>query len=107
MLLMYNHALLFRRLRRYLDLDMAFDDATFVSVYGKGSPKGAVGTLPEQHDQLLKREHVNFMEVLAGADSTSGVPTVALSVVEGYVTCQFQLKAATVGADPDCVVQVL
>jgi hypothetical protein len=27
---------------RYLDLDMAFDDATFVSVYGKGAPKGTV-----------------------------------------------------------------
>merc|ERR1712083_643711 len=53
--------------------DMAFDDDTFVSVYGKGSPKGTVGISKEEHAVLLKRESVNFLEVLAGADSTSGV----------------------------------
>mmetsp|Transcript_21614 Transcript_21614/g.40034 ORF Transcript_21614/g.40034 Transcript_21614/m.40034 type:complete len:702 (+) Transcript_21614:50-2155(+) len=61
----------------YLDLDMAFDDSTFVSVYGKGSPIGTVGIGKEAHDQLLDREHINFLEVLAGADTTSGVPMVA------------------------------
>jgi len=65
----------------YLDLDMAFDDKTFVSVYGMGSPKGTVGTPAETHDLLLAREHVNFMEVLAGADSTTGVPPVAKQAV--------------------------
>jgi hypothetical protein len=33
---------------------------------------------------LLRREHVNFVEVLAGADSTSGVPAVARPEVEGH-----------------------
>ena len=63
---------------------MAFDDATSVSVYGKGAPKGTVGTPAAEHDLLLRREHVNFMEVLAGSDTTSGVPMVAKSVVEGH-----------------------
>eukprot|EP00930_Biecheleria_cincta_P047396 TRINITY_DN32849_c0_g1_i1.p1 TRINITY_DN32849_c0_g1~~TRINITY_DN32849_c0_g1_i1.p1 ORF type:complete len:627 (+),score=110.64 TRINITY_DN32849_c0_g1_i1:53-1933(+) len=61
----------------YLDLDMAFDDKTFVSVYGKGSPKGTVGSSEEAHALLLKREHINFLEVLTGGDTTSGVPMVA------------------------------
>jgi len=68
----------------YLDLDMAFDDKTFVSLYGKGSPKGTVGTSAADHDHLLLREHVNFMEVLAGSDTTSGVPMVAKTLVEKY-----------------------
>eukprot|EP00658_Telonema_sp_P-2_P021113 TRINITY_DN1838_c0_g2_i1.p1 TRINITY_DN1838_c0_g2~~TRINITY_DN1838_c0_g2_i1.p1 ORF type:complete len:574 (-),score=138.39 TRINITY_DN1838_c0_g2_i1:231-1952(-) len=61
----------------YLDLDMAFDDQSFVSVYGKNAPKGTVGIPAAEHDVLLRREHVNFMEVLAGGDTTSGVPQVA------------------------------
>ena len=33
------------------------------------------------HKVLLRREHVNFLEVLAGADATSGVPMIAKSEV--------------------------
>lgn len=65
----------------YLDLDMAFDDETFVSVYGKGSPKGTVGSSEEAHALLLKRERINFLEVLTGGDTTSGVPMVAKSEI--------------------------
>jgi len=65
----------------YLDLDMAFDDETYVSVYGKGSKKGTVGIEKATHDTLMRREHVNFLEVLAGADASSGVPMVAKATV--------------------------
>ena len=68
----------------YLDLDMAFDSETFVECWGKTAPKGTVGQDPEAFAKLLRREHVNFMEVLAGADSTSGVPQVAMHVVEAH-----------------------
>ena len=121
----------------YLDLDMAFDDATFVDCWGvsgakglpshrpthtlrcstllprlamKRSPKrgcceGRVGIAPESFSQLLRREHVNFMEayapfptprasptpypgaameVLAGSDANNGVPQVAMHVVEAH-----------------------
>ena len=127
----------------YLDLDMAFDDATFVDCWGvsgakglpphppipphtptqtlrcstllprlamKHSPKrggceGRVGIAPESFSQLLRREHVNFMEaygpfpkprtsptpylgaameVLAGSDANNGVPQVAMHVVEAH-----------------------
>jgi len=61
----------------YLDLDMAFDDKTYVSLYGRGSPLGSVGIDKKKHAVLLRREHVNFLEVLAGADATSGVPMIA------------------------------
>ena len=61
----------------YLDLDMAFDDETYVSLYGRGSPLGSVGVSAKTHEVLLRREHVNFLEVLAGADATSGVPMIA------------------------------
>lgn len=61
----------------YLDLDMAFDDQTFVSIYGKGAPKGTIGTPTDEHDVLLARENVNFIEVLAGAEANNGVPSVA------------------------------
>lgn len=65
----------------YLDLDMAFDDKTYVSLYGRGSPKGSIGVSAKAHKVLLRREHVNFLEVLAGADATSGVPMIAKSEV--------------------------
>eukprot|EP00929_Paragymnodinium_shiwhaense_P082209 TRINITY_DN43257_c0_g1_i1.p1 TRINITY_DN43257_c0_g1~~TRINITY_DN43257_c0_g1_i1.p1 ORF type:complete len:590 (+),score=114.02 TRINITY_DN43257_c0_g1_i1:85-1770(+) len=57
----------------YLDLDMAFDAQTFVDTWGSGK----VGAAPEEHSKLLYKEHLNFLEVLAGGDSTSGVPMVA------------------------------
>mmetsp|Transcript_11981 Transcript_11981/g.17965 ORF Transcript_11981/g.17965 Transcript_11981/m.17965 type:complete len:588 (-) Transcript_11981:214-1977(-) len=56
----------------YLDLDMAFDDTTFVDIDAK-----KVGIKKSDHDILLFKEHCSFMEVLVGADSTSGVPAVA------------------------------
>ena len=34
------------------------------------------------HAELLHREYVNLMEVLAGSDATSGVPQVAIAEVE-------------------------
>jgi hypothetical protein len=65
----------------YLDLDMAFDDETFVSVYGKAGAVGTVGIGQDDHATLLKREHVNFLEVLCGADSNTGVPPVLQSFI--------------------------
>jgi len=62
----------------YLDLDMAFDEATFVDTWGEGGALAA-----EEYTHLLKREHLNFMEVLSGGDSTSGVPAVATAEVAG------------------------
>ena len=53
----------------FLDLDMAFDRQSFVD-----TSKGTLGASLEKHQKLLHLEHVNFAEVLAGADSTSGVP---------------------------------
>lgn len=102
----------------YLDLDMAFDDATFVDAWAaEGALEGAAeaaaarpeegaagGTVlsaerggrrglydaadgpppaaTESYDRLLLRESVNFMEVLAGGDTTNGVPMVAKATVE-------------------------
>lgn len=68
----------------FLDLDMSFDDETFVSVYGRASPVGTVGSDQAAHDVLLQREHLNFMEVLAGGDTTSGVPMVAKAEVDEH-----------------------
>eukprot|EP00927_Polykrikos_kofoidii_P009836 TRINITY_DN14122_c0_g1_i1.p1 TRINITY_DN14122_c0_g1~~TRINITY_DN14122_c0_g1_i1.p1 ORF type:complete len:601 (-),score=91.54 TRINITY_DN14122_c0_g1_i1:306-2024(-) len=62
----------------YLDLDMAFDDRNFVDLWGTG----VVGASKEDHAALLYKEHLNFMEVLAGADTTSGVPSVAHKQIE-------------------------
>lgn len=61
----------------YLDLDMAFDDTTFVDM-----ASGKVGTSAEDHDKLLYREMINLVEVLAGSDSTSGVPVVVSKEIE-------------------------
>ena len=101
----------------YLDLDMAFDEATFVDtnttpaaagaaegggaaempggrgggVSGGGGGGGgeaggggrtASATVGAPKDKLLLRESVNFMEVLAGGDSSNGVPRVAKSEVD-------------------------
>lgn len=71
----------------YLDLDMAFDDSTFVH-----TATGEVGIASDVHDKLLHREHINFMEVLAGSDSTNGVPQVAKAQVEAHSPA---LKLAT------------
>jgi hypothetical protein len=61
----------------FLDLDMAFDRDTFVDV-----ESGRVGVDPADFARLLAKECVNFQEVLAGGDASSGVPMVALRRVE-------------------------
>jgi len=60
----------------FLDLDMSFDADTYMDV-----DTHAVGLHPDLFASLLWREHVNFMEVLAGSDSTSGVPQIAKQTV--------------------------
>jgi len=62
----------------YLDLDMAFNNEMFVDTWGSVK----AGNTTAEHDQLLYKEHINFLEVLAGSDTTSGVPMVALSAAE-------------------------
>jgi hypothetical protein len=59
----------------YLDLDMAFTEDSYID-----SPTRAVGVTKAAFDHLLWREHVNLMEVLAGSDSSSGVPMAAMSL---------------------------
>uniref|UniRef100_A0A7S1VXK2 Uncharacterized protein n=1 Tax=Ditylum brightwellii TaxID=49249 RepID=A0A7S1VXK2_9STRA len=61
----------------YLDLDMAFTADTFLDVWGIDSSSGKVGISEKIFDNVLFKEHVNFMEVLVGADSTNGVPQIA------------------------------
>ena len=61
-----------------LDFDMAFTARSFVDTQGAGH----VGAEPVQFATLLARERLNFGEVLAGGDSTSGVPQVAIGAVE-------------------------
>lgn len=56
----------------YLDLDMSFDEASFVDTWGEGAALSG-----DEYTHLLKREHLNFMEVLSGGDATTGVPAVA------------------------------
>jgi hypothetical protein len=87
----------------YLDLDMAFDDKTFVDVWAAPPPStssedsaegGAVGSGggdargvgidAETHARLLKREHISFIEVLTGSDTTNGVPQIAKSTVDSH-----------------------
>ena len=66
----------------FLDLDMAFDDKSFVDIWA--SEPTPVRS-EEEYTRLLRREHLNFMEVLAGSDSSNGVPMVARAAVE--VSC--------------------
>lgn len=85
----------------FLDLDMAFDAASFVDLAAGGPTKPSVanvaaggaatmdGGVPDAepstaaaHALLLEREYVNLMEVLAGSDASNGVPQVALSEIE-------------------------
>ena len=66
---------------------MAFDAASFVNL-AAGASEAAAGAnevaagAAQVHAVLLEREYVNLMEVLAGGDSSSGVPQVALSEIE-------------------------
>jgi len=65
----------------YLDLDMAFDGASFVDTRSWTDTFGH-GAQPEEHDALLAKEAANFMEVLCGGDASNGVPQVARSEVD-------------------------
>ena len=62
-----------------LDFDMAFTAHGFVDV---ARADGRVGAEPHDFARLLARERLNFAEVLAGGDCTSGVPQVALRELE-------------------------
>ena len=74
----------------YLDLDMAFDRETYVDLTAAasgesgGSEEEAAAADKRRHEQLLEREYVNLLEVLAGGDATSGVPSVALGELEKH-----------------------
>lgn len=61
-----------------LDLDMAFDEHSFVDI-----DKKKVGLDPEEFSRLLVFEAVQLFEVLMGSsDSTNGVPQVAMKMME-------------------------
>ena len=62
-----------------VDFDMAFTARSFVDM-----ASGRVGCEPHDFARLLERERLNFCEVLAGGDSTSGVPQVAMRTVGDY-----------------------
>jgi len=67
----------------YLDLDMAFDETSFVDLWAPEGNRGtAVGASAEEFTKLLQRENAEFLEVLCGGDSTNGVPQVAMQAVE-------------------------
>ena len=55
---------------------MAFDKDTFIA------EDGTVGVSSKQFSDILWREHVSLMEVLAGNDSSTGVPQIAKALVE-------------------------
>mmetsp|Transcript_149018 Transcript_149018/g.260408 ORF Transcript_149018/g.260408 Transcript_149018/m.260408 type:complete len:118 (-) Transcript_149018:127-480(-) len=61
---------------------MAFDAETYVDTWASGE----IGMDPSEFDKLLFREHCNFMEVLVGADTSSGVPKSAAPTVASYST---------------------
>ena len=62
----------------YLDLDMAFTAADFVDVDPKSSRFGEVGQDAQEFRGVrLAFENANFMEVIAGNDTTTGVPPLA------------------------------
>ena len=67
----------------YLDLDMAFDAKTVVDVKPSSDTFGKVGQTREEFGLLLAFEHFNFMEVVAGNDSSTGVPPIAKDAVKG------------------------
>ena len=61
-----------------LDLDMAFDERSYVDAKTK-----KVGQEPDEFSRLLIYEALNLLEVLQGdADTTSGVPTVARALTQ-------------------------
>ena len=64
-----------------LDFDMAFTARGFVDV-SSSAARATIGADDAEFATLLERERLNFAEVLAGGDCTSGVPQVALRTVE-------------------------
>ena len=64
-----------------LDLDMAFDSHHCVDM-----TTGVVGRTVEQFSRLLQFETIQMRSVLAGSDSSSGVPMCVLPYVNGYST---------------------
>jgi hypothetical protein len=77
-----------RRLLSCLDLDMAFDARSFVDV-----ETGAVGRPAAEFERLLLFERLNLLEVLSGADATSGVPQKMLGAVRGDPALQVAASA--------------
>lgn len=65
-----------QRLLAALDFDMAFDARSHVD-----AASGSVGVAPELFARLLDFERVSMLSVLAGADTTSGVPMGVLAAV--------------------------
>ena len=57
--------------------------------WGKGDALSA-----DEYTHLLKREHLNFMEVLSGGDTSTGVPAVATAEVNGQSKVLVGLQTA-------------
>lgn len=69
----------------YLDLDMAFTADTYLDTWGSGKIGMNLNeNEKETFNHLLFTEHINFMEVLVGADASTGVPQVAKEYVDSH-----------------------
>ena len=68
----------------YLDLDMAFDNETYVDINPRSRSYGKVGQDPAEFGMLLAFENVNFMEVIAGNDNSTGVPPIAQKAIREF-----------------------
>jgi hypothetical protein len=66
----------------FLDLDMAFGEEEMIQVTQEADSEPRSGSA--MFSNILWREYVNMMEVLAGNDSSTGVPNAALSVTQSY-----------------------
>lgn len=64
----------------FLDLDMAFSADDFIEM-DTGTSTGVVGASEEFFSNVQWKEHVSLMEVLAGSDSSTGVPKVAAKAI--------------------------
>lgn len=73
----YSSPLSHRPMLGFLDLDMAYSAETCLSV-GKDSESSSGADF----DVIMWKEYVNLMEVLAGSDSSSGVPQIARGAIE-------------------------
>jgi len=75
-----------QRLLAGLDLDMAFDAGNFVDAFPVEKASGKVGMERDAFERLQQWEYLNLLEVLAGSDTTSGVPQVAKEAVKKSTT---------------------